>query len=75
MQLTPEQRNALLAIVKLKLELWTAGSHVESLLGCDIATQGDALDALCGGLNDSADAEQCTDEVLIAAFELDETED
>lgn len=73
MKLTEEQAHALKCVVAAKLRLWQASQDAEELLGSDIDTSGESLDALCVGMVTIEDAFMVTHDDLVEAFELEDT--
>jgi hypothetical protein len=67
-KLTPEQREALLKIVRLRLQVWDAGAEAEKLFGQDVSTAGVKNDSLCARLDMVDDAGSLSDDDLIEGF-------
>ncbi len=72
MKLSPQQRQALEAIVKAKLALWTASTDAEKLLNQDIDSNGEGLENLCAGINDISQFADLDDDEITEYFELSE---
>jgi hypothetical protein len=58
-------------VLRHRLMAWDAASAAEKLLGCDIDSQSDEVECFLSGLNVTSDADDVSDEDILALFEVD----